>query len=163
MTQNLRCKTQNANREALSTIRALRSALYAPRFTIYATRSASRGFIALISIIIISAILMLVAVTLSFTGFYGRYNALDSEFKERSLALAEACAEEAILKIVMDAGYFGSETVEVEDEQCTIGAITVLGNIKTFRAEAVFGEAYTNLEISYDFVNRSIASWEEVP
>ena len=42
----------------------------------------NKGFIALISAIVISVILLLIAANLSLTSFYGRSNILDSELKE---------------------------------------------------------------------------------
>ena len=40
----------------------------------------NKGFVALTSVVIISAILLLVATSLSLSGFYGRFNILESEF-----------------------------------------------------------------------------------
>jgi len=121
------------------------------------------GFVALISVIIISAILLLVATNLSFTGFYGRFNILDSEYKEKSLALAEACADEAILNITVDTTYTGDETILLPPSECRIGTVTTSGLNKNFTASAVFQNSYTNLRISFDTDSYLVTLWEEVP
>ena len=55
----------------------------------------SKGFIALFSVIIISFTLLLMTVTLNFSNLFGRFNILDSEFKEQSGEFAYACIETA--------------------------------------------------------------------
>ena len=60
----------------------------------------NKGFVALMSAIIISVILLLIITNLSLTAFYSRSDVLDSELKDRSSALAEACVDTAILKLV---------------------------------------------------------------
>ena len=77
-------------------------------------RKTNSGFIALFSVIIISFVLLIVAVTLNFTGFSGRFNILDSESKERSNALAEACIDSGRLAIALDE-YEEDEVVTVND------------------------------------------------
>jgi len=66
-----------------------------------------KGFIALFSVVIISFVLLLIAGTLNFMGFSSRLNILDSESKERSDELANACVESARLKIALDNTYIG--------------------------------------------------------
>src|SRR3989344_619469 len=89
------------------------------------------GFVALITAIILSVILLVVTITLSQTSFLTRSILLDSEFKERSTALAEACVDVAILRISMTPGYSATnEDVSIGTETCTI--VSVSGsNIQT--------------------------------
>lgn len=122
----------------------------------------SRGFIALISVIIISAILMIVASTLSFKGFFGRFNALDFEFKEISTALAEACAEDALLKLTTNQSYSGNETLDIGKNSCFTGAVSG-GQIKDFKTKGVYQNSHTNVSVSFNTSNFSIVSWIETP
>src|SRR3989344_2331312 len=62
--------------------------------------NASGGFIALISAVIISLVLMVVVFSVSTLAFFSRFNQLDSEYKEKSSALAESCVDLAILKLI---------------------------------------------------------------
>ncbi len=127
-------------------------------------RKKNEGFVALISVIIISATLLLIVTTLSYTGFYGRLNVLDSEYKERSSFLAEACADQALLAITNNpAGYTGNATSTISGtDQCYIGFISP-SVIEIFETRGIFQNAYTDLKIKVDTTNMSIISWEEIP
>ena len=79
-----------------------------------------KGFIALFSVIIISFILLFIAVTLNFSGFFGRFNVFDSELKSESDALAEACLESARLALATENYTLNEEiVVTIEDEICS--------------------------------------------
>lgn len=123
-----------------------------------------RGFIALMSAVIISIILLLIATNLSLTSFYGRSNILDFELKERSYALAEACADTAILKLVNDPGYTppaGGEFVNVDGNDCVIESVTG-GGLKIIDIKTDYKNYVTNLEIETDLTDMSIISWKEI-
>lgn len=126
----------------------------------------NNGFMALMSAIIISAVLLLIVTSLSFTGFYTRSNILDSELKEKSSALAEACVDTALLKLANDPLYAppsGGEYIkvdEVSNEACTIKSIS--GSI--IKTKANYNNKYfTNLEVRFNGGDLSVISWEETP
>lgn len=120
------------------------------------------GFIALMSAIIISVILLLVATNLSLNGFYSRSDILDSELKNRSSALAEACADTAILKLTNNSSYNPvNEVVTVGTDSCVIQSVTGM-NPKTILTQAIFHNSYTNLKIVVNTTNMSVTSWEEI-
>jgi hypothetical protein len=116
-----------------------------------------KGFIALFSVVIISFVLILVAVTLSFTGYFSRYDILDSENKKRSEALAEACLESARLAIAIDNYSFTKTEVSVGNEKCYYRIST--DKIKII-ALGVVNNTYTYywVEINGDY---SIKSFKE--
>src|SRR3989338_10652840 len=78
------------------------------------------GFILLMSSIVISAILVVVVFSLSFSGFFTRFNLLDSYNKEASLALANACGDIAVLKFIQDDTYSGNETLPIGSDSCGV-------------------------------------------
>src|SRR5258708_32505996 len=80
-----------------------------------------KGFIALTSAMVISILLLAITVSLGFCGFFTRFNILDSESKERSLALAEACGEMSILNLTQGLSTIGNITVG--DDKCNIVSI----------------------------------------
>lgn len=80
-----------------------------------------KGFIALISAIIISAVLIALVFSASTSGMYARFNALGSEYKRASLALADSCSNIALLRLAQDYNYAGGETVS--SLGCSIGAV----------------------------------------
>src|SRR5437868_2087955 len=81
------------------------------------------GFIALMSVIIICVILVLITTTLSFTGFYGRYNILESELKERSSAATEGCIDAGLLIIANNTVHTATTTVILGPDQCQVGPL----------------------------------------
>ncbi len=123
-----------------------------------------RGFIALISVIIICASLLLIATTLSYTGFYARTNGLDSEYKERSSAFAEACGDQTLLALTNDPNFSGNATTTINGvDQCYTYAIPPSGSVKTFETRGIYQNHYTYLKIIFDTSTQSVTSWEELP
>lgn len=130
-------------------------------------RNNDKGFAALMSTIIISIILLLIATTLGFTGFSSRFNILDSEMKERSSALAEACVDTALLRLVIDSSYPYplNESVNVAGNTCTIVSVTnnmPLPEQTTVQAKADYKHYITNLTIVTKSSDSSVLSWEEI-
>jgi len=126
---------------------------------------AARGFVALMSAILISAILLILIFTLNISSFFNRFNVLDAEDKRISLGLAEACVNKALLKISQGdfSGVPGTFTVDASDPKkvCKICEMTAGGSVKT---RAVYNGTYSNLVVAVD-PNSSpmaITSWSEV-
>lgn len=121
-----------------------------------------KGFIALISAIIIGALLLTLTVGVSMTGLFGKFNILDSESKERSVGLAEACADTAIYDFSLGLTY--TNPIPVGSDNCTIVSIT--DNEPTpgkalIKTQASFNKTVTNLIIQIDNSALTIDSWEE--
>lgn len=124
------------------------------------------GFIALMSTIIISAVLLIITVSLNLTGFLGRFNIFDSELKEVSLNLAEACGDTALLNLANAVTYLGD--VSVGSDKCTI--VSVQGDtpsagkttVKT-TAMPANSRVVTNIEIVIDSISLEVITWKEVP
>lgn len=125
--------------------------------------SLSNGFAALMSVIILSVILLLIATTLSMTGFAGRLNILDSEYKERSLVLAEACVDMAILRLTQNPTYLGNESVSVGGDTCNIRNFDPNPDPITIETKSTFQKAVTNLRVVVVKSDLSVISWQEVP
>lgn len=121
------------------------------------------GFVALISVVIISAILLIVATTLSFSGFYGRFNILESEFKERSVALADACADTALLIVAQGTSVTTPYLVTISgNDKCVIKTADTVSDPSVFNIQAIYQNAYTNLEIKIKKSDQTIVSWTEL-
>ncbi|MDP3954244.1 MAG: hypothetical protein Q8Q06_02405 [bacterium] len=121
------------------------------------------GFIALVSAIVISLVLMAIVFSLSFRGFFGRFNLLDSEFKERSIAVAEACGDNALLRLAQDINYAGSESFDIGDDTCKVLPINNILSPRVIYATANVYSAVTNLKITVDEATLSVSSWQEIP
>ena len=126
------------------------------------THATPRGFVALMSVIIISAILLILMFTLGTSSFFSRFDALDAENKRVSLGLAEACVNAAILKLAQDDLTVGQVIVDASDPQktCRICTLSAGGALVT---RAVYNSAYTNLDVTVDpnAGTYPITNWKE--
>ncbi len=116
------------------------------------------------SSIVISAILVAVVFSLSFSGFFTRFNLLDSYNKEASLALANACGDIAVLKFIQDNTYSGNETLPIGTDSCDVLLISP-GSFEiktTARVPDNAGGAVTDLIINLDPTTLAITRWREV-
>ncbi|MDO8443053.1 MAG: hypothetical protein Q7S81_02230 [bacterium] len=120
------------------------------------------GYISLISSIIISILLLAVTFAISFNNSSSRFNILNVEFKERSLALAEACVDTALLKLAQNQSYGGNENISVGNDQCSILPIETSSGQKIIKTKAIFQNAVTNLKVAVQASNLSVVSWEEI-
>lgn len=132
----------------------------------------SKGFIALMSAIIIATILLLVATTGGLTGIFARGNALDAELKARSVSAADACVDQALLSLANDPGYTGPDTYNLNTlDQCTVETvqldIPIAGQltltIKGTSGANAAARATTNLQVVANTADLSIVSWREAP
>src|SRR3989344_689101 len=87
-----------------------------------------KGFIAIITALIITFILVILIFTTGLTSFFARFNSLDVQYKRKSLALSEACVNRALLKISQEYTYSGDETYTIPgtSNTCKISPIIVL-------------------------------------
>jgi hypothetical protein len=126
------------------------------------THHQPRAFVALMSVVIISAILLMYVFVLSSSSFFARFDSLDRENKRISLSRAESCVNAALLKIAQDAAYAPTapETVTVSGGTCTICQGTNSTNVLT---RAVHNGAYTNIRATVAVVSGTytITSWSE--
>ena len=119
------------------------------------------GYIALMSAIIVSVMLMAVLITLNLGGYFGRFNVLNSELKQRSFSLADGCASAAVLNLAQDPSYAGSTTLAIASDTCTIFAIASgTGVIET---QGIYQHAYTNLKLTVDTTTMAVTSFQEIP
>ncbi len=115
------------------------------------------GFIALMAVIVISAVLLSITFSVSAGGYFTRFNVLNGEFKRISLGLAESCVDVALLKIGEQyTTYTGNETIPVGTQNCKIDPITYApdpgGNpnkkIASISTTASYEGAFSSMQIS---------------
>ena len=128
------------------------------------TSTQPRGFVALMSVTIISAVLLVFVFGLGAVSFFARFDALDSEHKRISLSLAESCVSAALLKIAQDPAYTpapaGDQITIQTGKTCKICPGTTNSIIVT---RAVHNSAYSNIRASVAVSNGTytITSWRE--
>ncbi len=125
-------------------------------------RMSQSGYIALISSIIISILVLGIALAISSAGYFSRFDILKNEFKERSSALAEACVDTALLKLAQNQSYNGNENIGIGNDQCSILPIEIASGQKIIKTKASFRNAVTNLKVTVNSANLSVIYWEEL-
>ena len=130
-------------------------------------KNKSGGFAALITVIILSLVLILVAATLSQSGFFTREIFTDSEFKEKSLGLAEACVDYTILRLVGEPGYNPpvDTVIDLGAEECKIHRVltgTPLPGQITIETKGARGKANTNVRAVINAADSKVLDWQEV-
>ncbi|MGE5540674.1 MAG: hypothetical protein ACM3TU_00085 [Bacillota bacterium] len=128
----------------------------------YSSRAPS-GFIALMTAVVIAAVLLVVVVSGGMTGFFTRFDVLDTELKDRSEALADACVDTVMARLATDSSYRGPETVSVDSDTCSIlGVESEDSTSRIFKIQAVYQHAYTNALVTFFIDTGNVASWREV-
>ncbi len=124
------------------------------------------GFIALTSAVVITALLIVVTIALSYSGFFARFNVLDTEFKKESVGYAEACVEKARIMIANNVSSY-PPTINIDSDnpgdECTL---TVTGTAPyVIHAQVVYKNSYTNVQAdaTRSASNVTVANWKEVP
>lgn len=143
----------------------------------------NKGFVALISAIMISAILLAILFTTNTSTFFARFDALDTEYKRVATGLAESCANQALLKLAQDYYYNpDNETIAVGNETCNIKSVTPRARnadnstFVTISTQANRQGAFSNFQVEALIYNPAITpssfppppnikieSWQEVP
>ena len=128
----------------------------------------SRGFTALITAVIVSALLFTAVVATSGASFLTRFSILTSEFKEKSEFRAEACVQHAILSIFRDPLYTATNVViPIAGElACRLAHVlpdTPATGQTTIEAQGESNETYTNLRVIVNTVTQDVLSSTEVP
>ncbi len=128
--------------------------------------NSQQGYIAIISAIVISIVLIGITFTLSFSGFFLRFNVLGTEYKKVSYALAEGCMNVAFVKLANNNSYTGNEEIVLDtanNRKCRIISVIGSGGTRTVRTQAVYQNAYTDLEAIASITSSNITanSWKE--
>lgn len=126
---------------------------------------AEEGYIALISVIIISALIILIASSSNLISISESSMGLKEGQSWEAFYLANACGEEALIKLKESLKYKGDETLIFENGTCTILSGTGAGNQN--RMIKVSASAYNivrKIKIVINHVNPEIdiKSWLEV-
>lgn len=147
----------------------------------FSNAKSGNGFIALMSVVIISAILLTLVFTLGVSSFFNRFDALDAENKRVSLGLAEACVNVAMINLAQDSTYSlatgGPGTcVSVGDtcpavvgaqtsKTCKICSVVTSAGQSTINVRAVYNQTYSNIAtvVTLSGNNFTITSWNESP
>jgi len=121
---------------------------------------------ALTSIIVISAITLAIAVSISLLGVGEARNSLDFKKGQGTLKIAEGCVDEALYRLKLDGGYSGG-SLNVGDGTCNI-SVSGTGADRTVNvlAQLSNGSSYSKrIQITVKRAGTAIniTSWSETP
>jgi hypothetical protein len=124
-----------------------------------------RGFIALTTMLVISAVALAVSISISLIGVSRAKNSLDYIKGQKTLKIAEGCAEVALLELRDDVNYLGGSPT-MGDGMCTI-SISGAGSDRTIDVEATISEASVyvrRLQLTIKRTGNSvnIVSWNQI-
>lgn len=120
------------------------------------------GFIALSTVLIISAVALSVAISVSLLSLSEAQSSFTLMKGEDALQFVEGCAEDALLKAQADASYNGG-SISRPEGTCTI-SITKLGNTWTMTATTTNQQYKRTIEAVFQRLPTGITltSWREI-
>ncbi|MBI4101603.1 MAG: hypothetical protein HY443_01390 [Candidatus Nealsonbacteria bacterium] len=124
-----------------------------------------KGYIAIISTLIISAVLLLATLAGVNSGIVQSKMAFQKNQFSENYYLAQACAEEALMRLKENSAYSGSETINLDQNSCQI--LFVEKGKSQARTVKVSGSLYNlakKMKIEVSRINplMEIQSWEEL-
>ena len=136
----------------------------------FGMQKSGKGYIALVSALLLTVVLLVFTVAVSLSGYYSRINVLGSEVKEQSAALAEACINKAMADVAIGnpvAGVvsFGSNPYDGGNPYtCEIISITAdtptVGQTR-IKAQGEYLDSFTNFVVDVDNITQNVVSWRE--
>jgi hypothetical protein len=121
----------------------------------------SAGYIAITSVMIISLLLITITVALSTSNYFSRFNILESEYKTRSLGLAEACVDQALYRLVQKLDTPNNFNVNIGNSQCKIVSISPAGAARTIKTQGEFQKSFSNIKVVANTPGYTVSSWQE--
>ncbi|KPJ55095.1 hypothetical protein AMJ47_01045 [Parcubacteria bacterium DG_72] len=122
------------------------------------------GYIALMSVLVILAVILAAAIGASFLSISEAGMGLGKDQSSSAYYLASACAEEALQQINGSLDFQGSGAVSFSNGDCSYEVIVGSGQDRTIRASGIVADVVRKIIISVDQVVPiiNIASWQEV-
>ena len=123
------------------------------------------GFVFLISVLIIGAIVTAMSTSLILLGIAAEQNGMTVVQSAQAYEYAQTCAERALLSLRSDLTYDGGETVTFSNGTCTVMHAGGSGNTdRTLCLEGTSGRTTRRLEIAIRKVypQATVTSWREV-
>jgi len=121
-----------------------------------------KGYIAIVTTIILTILCLTIAVSLGLSASLARIENRDFIYKESGYFLTSSCLDYARLKLVYDSSYAGNEIITVGNYQCSILPITSSPPQKIIKATSQINNITTNLKLTVDDYTLQTISLEEV-
>lgn len=124
----------------------------------------NRGYITLISVLVVGAVGVTITISLILLGLSSSRTSFAVEQSGQAKALANACAEEALQEIRDSTPYTGSDNLTLGQGNCTYTVTSQGGQDRTITATGTVDTIVRKVEIVIDKINPTIevVSWQEV-
>jgi hypothetical protein len=127
----------------------------------------TKGFIALISVLMLSVVLLAAVISLAQYGITSRYALLHLEHKTVTLTRAQACVEVARIAVVNDPFFeTTNKEVVIDDATCILEEVfanTPASGFSRIEATARLQGATTNVRAEINTNSGDVVRFEEVP
>jgi len=131
----------------------------------YLTHKKDGGYIALITVLILSAVVLVISIGVSLRSIEETQMAFGQQESFRALSLANLCAEKALFKLESSLNYSGNESLTIDDESCDILSIGGTGNFsRVVKAQSTVSKYTKKVQVEVSQISpvMQISSWEEV-
>ena len=124
----------------------------------------NKGFIALLSVLIVTAVAVSITVALLIMGVGSSRTSFARQQSTQARALADACAEEALQEIHDSVSYEGSDTLTLGQGTCDYRVTKLTGQNRTIDATGTVGTIIRKVNVVIDSITPdiNILSWQEV-
>lgn len=123
-----------------------------------------KGYIGLLSVLFVGAVGSVIAAGVILLGLASSRTSFALVQSEQAKALANACAEEALLQIRLFLPYTGVGTLTMDAGSCDYSVTTSGGQNRTVSARGFVGSVMRKVSISVTQIVPSLtASWQEIP
>lgn len=122
-----------------------------------------KGFMALSTVLILSAILVSIVIGVSIRSISRAMVSLDEEASKRAQVLSESCAEYALIELERTFEYAGDQSIMIGTDSCTIEPIEGSGNTnRTVYTESTVSGHISRIRVVVSEISPEliITSWE---
>ena len=127
-------------------------------------QQSENGFIVLITVLVIGAVSMAIAVSVLWLGVGDSRSSFALEQSNQAKALANACAEEGLQQIRDSTPFTGTGNLTLGQGTCTYTVTNQGGQNRTVTSTATVGTILRKVKVIIDDINPDInvTSWQEV-
>lgn len=127
-----------------------------------------KGFVALVTVLVISAIMLAVGLFISSAALNDLLSSYSFDQGERAIQIADACVDEAVFRLKSDSAYAGT-SLNLNGGSCTV-TINGGGASRTLNSTATLGNFTKRITATVTFVTNSagnantvdLTHWEEI-
>lgn len=125
---------------------------------------ANKGYIVLITVLLVGAVGAAIAVSVIWLGLGRGKSSLALEQSNQAKALANACTEEALQQIRDSTAFTGTGSLNVGQGTCSYTVTAGVGENRTITSSGTVGTIIRKVKVLISVINPSITvtSWQEV-